>query len=96
MVRPFVSTYGSPTYTDPLIYTTDTTLLNFALTLEHLENGFYDEGIKKFSDKDFTAAGYPDFVRRRILQIADHEKAHVQFLSDALGTKAVKPCTYKL
>ncbi|KZP03177.1 hypothetical protein FIBSPDRAFT_965930 [Athelia psychrophila] len=42
---------------------TDTTVLNFALTLEHLENAFYAGALKKFSAKDFTNAGLSAYAR---------------------------------
>lgn len=38
----------------------DPTILNFALTLEHLENAFYKGGIQRFSEQDFLAAGEQD------------------------------------
>jgi hypothetical protein len=75
---------------------TDTTVLNFALTLEHLENAFYEQGLAKYDAKAFANAGYPSYVHGRFTQIAQHEKAHVAFLSNALGDKATKPCQYNL
>ncbi|KAG6838404.1 hypothetical protein C0991_011874, partial [Blastosporella zonata] len=72
----------------------DTAVLNFALTLEHLENAFYIEGLAKYDEQAFAAAGYPPFVRGRFTQIAAHEKTHVKFLSDALANKATQPCVY--
>ncbi|KAI0260678.1 ferritin-like domain-containing protein [Gloeopeniophorella convolvens] len=72
----------------------DTDVLNFALTLEHLENAFYSEGLSKFTQQDFIDAGLADWSYGRIKQIAAHEAEHVQFLQEALGDKATKPCTY--
>jgi rubrerythrin len=74
----------------------DATVLNFALTLEHLENAFYQGALAKFDQKAFTAAGLPTYARGRFAQVAEHEKTHVKFLSDALGDKATQPCTYNL
>lgn len=72
----------------------DNAVLNFALTLEHLENAFYIEGLAKYDEKAFSDAGFSPFVRGRFTQIAQHEKTHVEFLSKALGDKATKPCQY--
>ena len=52
----------------------DVNVLNFALTLEHLENAFYVEGLKKHSQNDFLKAGLPQWVRGRFEQIAKHGK----------------------
>ncbi|KAH9484918.1 Protein rds1 [Psilocybe cubensis] len=72
----------------------DATVLNFALTLEHLEKEFYAGALAKFDQNAFLAAGLPPWARGRFSQIADHEKTHVDFLSKALGDKAVQACTY--
>ncbi|KAJ9118431.1 hypothetical protein QFC24_006262 [Naganishia onofrii] len=73
----------------------DTTILNYALTLEHLENAFYKGALEQFDAAAFTAAGFPTWVRERFSQIAEHEASHVALLSGALGSAAVQPCTYK-
>ncbi|KAJ7633454.1 ferritin-like domain-containing protein [Mycena polygramma] len=75
----------------------DTEVLNFALTLEHLESAFYQQALTRFSSSDFAAAGFSDWVRGRFEQIRDHEATHVTFLSTALnaaGAQAVEPCEY--
>ncbi|KIM72379.1 hypothetical protein PILCRDRAFT_829776 [Piloderma croceum F 1598] len=72
----------------------DVPVLNFALTLEHLENAFYKEGLRKYSQADFIKAGLPKWIRGRFEQIAQHEATHVAFLESALGPLAVKPCQY--
>jgi hypothetical protein len=72
----------------------DTTVLNYALTLEHLESAFYSGALKKFDDKAFSGAGYEWWVRRRFTEIAAHEAAHVTTLASVLGDKATKACEY--
>ena len=74
----------------------DTDVLQYALTLEHLENAFYTEGLDKLDEQAFADAGYPPWVRARFEQIKGHEATHVQVLSAALGDVATKPCTYNL
>jgi len=48
----------------------------------------------QFSQADFMKAGYPDWVRNRVANIAEHEAQHVALLSGALGNAATQPCTY--
>jgi len=74
----------------------DIDLLNFALTLEHVGNAFYTQGLSRFKQEDFVHAGFPDWTYGRLEQIAAHEAAHVEFLEKILGDKATKPCNYKL
>ncbi|WVW82185.1 hypothetical protein I302_104191 [Kwoniella bestiolae CBS 10118] len=74
---------------------TDTDILQYALTLEHLENAFYHQYLGQFDQAAFQKAGYPDWVRNRIENIAEHEAQHVALLSGALGSAATQPCTYQ-
>ena len=62
-------------------------VLNFALTLEYLENEFYVMGL--------AASGLIPAADRTIFtQIGKHETAHVAFLKTALGTSAVAKPTF--
>ncbi|KAI0666652.1 ferritin-like domain-containing protein [Trametes maxima] len=73
---------------------TDTDVLQFALTLEHLEDAFYSSGLFQYDAKAFQDAGFPEWVRRRFAQVGEHEAEHVKFLNGALGAQATKPCEY--
>ncbi|KAF3907988.1 hypothetical protein ABW20_dc0104654 [Dactylellina cionopaga] len=75
----------------------DLVVLQFALTLEHLENVFYKEALKRFPESAFKAAGYDAKYYSNIKYIAHDEEAHVKLLTNgitAAGGKPVKACTY--
>jgi len=76
----------------------DGTILNYALTLEHLEAAFYAQGVKNFTAADFSKAGFngPNFYKN-LMEVARDEKVHVNFLTTALKAAGVTPvaaCTY--
>ncbi|EJD51094.1 hypothetical protein AURDEDRAFT_181905 [Auricularia subglabra TFB-10046 SS5] len=66
-------------------------LLQYALTLEHLDEAFYKVALEKFSEREFRECGVE---RTLIEQIAEHEVVHVQVLQSLLGSKATKPCEH--
>jgi hypothetical protein len=83
----------------------DLTVLNYALTLEHLEAAFYVEGLKRFSARSFKTGDLVSRLGPRIAGgiydylavIRDHEVAHVvtlQAVIESLGGVPVSPCTY--
>ncbi|KAL2828619.1 ferritin-like domain-containing protein [Aspergillus pseudoustus] len=76
---------------------TDADILNYALTLEHLEAAFYEEGLKNYTQQDFVNAGMHDPFYANLKSVGTDEKAHEDFLTQALtaaGAKPVERCTY--
>jgi hypothetical protein len=76
---------------------TDGDILNYALTLEHLEDTFYREALAKYTSADFVAAGFTDEQYQRIKTISGDEETHVSFLTGALKAAGVTPvaeCKY--
>ncbi|KAE8450270.1 hypothetical protein EG329_006698 [Mollisiaceae sp. DMI_Dod_QoI] len=73
---------------------TDVGILNYALTLEHLEDKFYREGLANYTQADFIAAGFPDPFYDNLKEISYDETTHVSFLATALGAAGVEECTY--
>jgi len=87
----------------------DVDILNFALTLEHLEAVFYTQGLKKFDKNDFEKyfsknnrpyrkQGIKELdggaVYEEFTILREHEQTHVKTLQSVLGKKAVPRCTY--
>ncbi|CAI7583547.1 unnamed protein product [Penicillium glandicola] len=75
----------------------DADILNYALTLEHLEASFYEEGLKNYTQEDFVKAGMKDPFYANLKEVASDEKEHVDFLTSALtaaGASPVARCTY--
>ena len=67
------------------------------MTLEHLEDKFYREGLANFTKADFADAGFSGKTYANIQTISAHETAHVKFLTSALQAGKVSPvveCTY--
>lgn len=66
---------------------TDEEILNYALTLEHLEAAFYRQGLENFTRGDFENAGYSLDVYSQVETIAKQEETHVSFYTKALTGK---------
>ncbi|KAK3327507.1 ferritin-like domain-containing protein [Cercophora scortea] len=76
---------------------TDVDILQFALTLELLEEAFYREGFAKFPASDFSALGLTPEQLTDLTKIGKTEEQHVILLQGAIAQAGVKPvqaCTY--
>lgn len=76
----------------------DLNILNYALTLEHLEATFYAQGLSNFSAYDFETAGFSKDVRTAFSRIAADEATHVAALISIVNAsypnQAVPACRY--
>lgn len=101
-----VAARGNAQTTMPAAETTsDLAILNYALTLEHLEAAFYTRGLEAlqqsaFNDSDLARVlgpGVVGGVYANLRRIRDHEVAHVEAIRTtirSLGGTPVEPCTY--
>ena len=76
---------------DPMMLETPVDVLNYALTLEHLEYAFYRDGLEAFSADDFTSAGYADNVYEWFGIIRDHELEHVNVITQVITDLGGEP-----
>ncbi len=72
-------------------------VLNYALTLEHLEAAFYRDGLAEIGAEGITALGFQQSVFDSLTEIGEHEATHVTTLTDVitqLGGEPVEEATY--
>ncbi|PSP73446.1 hypothetical protein BRC86_09280 [Halobacteriales archaeon QS_3_64_16] len=81
-------------------------VLNFALSLEHLEAAYYNEFLEEYSESEverseaarvFADPGSRFGTYQKIQQVRDHEEAHVEALTQTiedLGGEPVDPAEY--
>jgi hypothetical protein len=74
-----------------LMLETPVDVLNYALTLEHLEHAFYRNGLEEFTAEDFTAAGYSANVYDYFGMIRDHEQEHVDTITKVITDLGGEP-----
>ncbi|KAI0644416.1 ferritin-like domain-containing protein [Trametes meyenii] len=72
----------------------DKSLQQYLLTIKNVENAFFTQALDQFSADDFANWGYDTWVRNRLTQIAAHESAQVNRLTDTLGSDAPAACDY--
>jgi len=85
----------------------DVDILNYALTLEHLEYAFYDEFLANHSESEVENSAVARYFARptlrystyqQIQDVRDHEQTHVEALSgtiEDLGGTPVEPANYE-
>ncbi|MBA3874096.1 MAG: ferritin-like domain-containing protein [Anaerolineae bacterium] len=77
-----VSASASDSITNPM---SDLDVLNYALTLEHLEYAFYRDGLNRFKFADLDNTGRPsEHLGRYLTLVRDHERIHVSTLTNAI------------
>jgi Ferritin-like domain len=76
---------------DPMMLETPVDVLNYALTLEHLEHAFYRDGLQEFSADDFETAGYAGNVYEWFGIIRDHEMEHVNVITQVITDLGGEP-----
>jgi len=87
--------FASPVKRAPAV--TDLDILQYALTLEHLENVFYKKAITQFSEAEFVSAGFSAAYYQNLLYIIHDEEQHVELLTMAIkgtGATPVAACQY--
>ncbi|KAF2227329.1 ferritin-like domain-containing protein [Elsinoe ampelina] len=76
----------------------DEVILNYALTLEHLEAAFYKEGLAKYKAADFTKAGFTEKnFYANLKKIGQDEANHVTVIKatqKSLNYSSTAACTY--
>jgi hypothetical protein len=73
-------------------------VLNYALTLEHIEATFYRDGLEMLGESAFTALGWQPSVFAKLQEIGAHEAAHVETLGpviESLGGTPVEEAVYE-
>jgi hypothetical protein len=88
-------TMGDDTTDAP--FETAVDVLNYALTLEHLEASFYRDGLAELGVDAFTSWGFDASVFDRLSMIEQHEAEHVTTLTAVitdLGGEPVAESTY--
>ena len=66
-------------------------VLNYALTLEHLESAFYRDGLAAIGEAGITGLGFDASVFTKLSEIAAHEADHVVTLTSVIESLEGEP-----
>ena len=69
----------------------DIEVLNYALTLEHLEHAFYRDGLENFEEADFGQDPFGNNIIDFLSDVRDHEEAHVETLTQVISDLGGEP-----
>jgi hypothetical protein len=88
---------ATPAAGEEMMFASPVDVLNYALTLEHLEAAFYRDGLASIGEAGITALGFQPSVYETLLTIGDNEAAHVAALTQVitdLGGEPVAEAVY--
>jgi hypothetical protein len=85
------STPASGTDAAGMTFQSPVDVLNYALTLEHLESAFYRDGLAAIGVDGITALGFQSSVFDNLTAIGEHEAAHVTTLTDVITQLGGEP-----
>ncbi|KAA8567982.1 hypothetical protein MFRU_085g00020 [Monilinia fructicola] len=77
---------------------TDADILQYALTLEHLENAFYKKALSEMPEQTWLDSNFSSSFYNQLKFIAHDEESHVVYLQSGLtaaGASPVEACEYK-
>lgn len=84
-------TSATPMADEGMAFQNPVEVLNFALTLEHLEAAFYRDGLAAIGVEGITALGFQPSVFDALMEIAEHEATHVDTLTQVITDLGGQP-----
>lgn len=85
------STNATPVADGGMTFESPVDVLNYALTLEHLETAFYRDGLAEIGVEGITALGFQASVFESLSEIAAHEATHVDTLTQVITQLGGEP-----
>lgn len=82
---------STPMTMDEMPFASAVDVLNYALTLEHLEAAFYQDGLASIGAAGITGLGFQQSVFDALSEIGAHEMAHVETLTQVITQLGGEP-----